>query len=155
MLQIEPSNIIQGTVLYGQKWVSRNSTIPITTAVQPEVRMASTTEKMAYFDSVLLILSICCLRLGSLGRQKRPILPSSFSKYLRPNNCCRGWLRTWGWSWVCSPTLKSACSSAEWSWRADISWRIVFWSGWAKCYWVWEWGVVEIGVGCYFWVVAT
>jgi len=74
-LQIDPSKIIHGTTLWGQKWVNKKITIPQSIAVQIDVKIASTTEKIAYFVDVLLILSTICFKLLSVGRQKRPILP--------------------------------------------------------------------------------
>ena len=76
-LQIAPRKMIQGTVLYGQKCVSKKRIMPTTTAVHPEVNIASTTEKIAYLDYALLILITVCFKLLSNGRQKRPILPNS------------------------------------------------------------------------------
>jgi hypothetical protein len=63
--------------------------IPHDTAVQAEVKIASTTEKMAYFCEVLLILSIISFKLLSVGRQNRPIRPKSHFNYLNLSRYCR------------------------------------------------------------------
>ena len=75
-LQMDPSKITQGTTLWGQKWVNKKITIPQSIAVHSDVKIASTTEKMAYFVDVLLILSTISFKLLSVGRQNRPILPN-------------------------------------------------------------------------------
>ncbi len=56
--------------------------MPQSIAVQIDVKIASITEKIAYFVDVLLILSTISFKVLSLGRQKRPILPKLQSKYL-------------------------------------------------------------------------
>jgi hypothetical protein len=49
--------------------------IPLNTAVQADVKMASYTEKIAYLDYALLICRIWDLRVLSVGKQKNPIRP--------------------------------------------------------------------------------